>query len=137
MHFERNIAISDSMRGMSCYLPVRQLYKGATFPTLCPAGSQREILDERRHWKRESRSVNSVCLPDLRLFSKSPNGTLFIPCHLNDVYFFVSCVKSAAIRHFCSSDSSFPFRPIDNHNFLSNFSAGSHFSDSRDDPCHR
>ena len=32
------------MRDMSCYLPVRQLYKGATFPTF-PAGRQREILD--------------------------------------------------------------------------------------------
>ena len=32
---------------MSCYLPVRQLFKGATFPTICPAGRQREILDAR------------------------------------------------------------------------------------------
>ena len=75
MNFERSIAISDSMRGMSCYLPVRQQYKGANFPTLSPAGRQREILDARKHWKRESRSVNSVRLPDLRLFSKSPRSS--------------------------------------------------------------
>ena len=51
MNFERSIAISDTMRGMCSHLPVRQLHKGASFPTLCPAGKQREISDARRHWE--------------------------------------------------------------------------------------
>ena len=74
MNFERSIAFSDSMRGMSCYLPVRQLYKRAAFPDTLSCRKQREILGARRHWNRESRSVNSILLPDLCLFSNSPRS---------------------------------------------------------------
>ena len=69
MNFERSIAISDTMKGMSCFLPERQLYKGASFPTLCPTGRQRDVLDARRRWKHTDLDAN--CQFQLPRFTSS------------------------------------------------------------------